>query len=541
MTALSEVPPEAAADRTRMRSWLSTTDHKRIAILTGGTALVLFLAMGVLALLMRYQLAEPDNRFLSAQVYNEIFTIHGSGMIYLAITPFALAMGLYLVPLQVGAPNVAAPRTTMFGYWVYLFGAIVMLSGFSVSSGTAAAGWTDYTPLSDARFSPGAGQDMWILGVFLSTVGMIVIGGAVLWTALLKRAPGMAMRRLPVFTWSMITTNLMVIGAFPALLAALVLVVIGRMLPSVFVNNLWNIGYQNLFWFYAHPVVYVMFFPFVGAVAEVLATFAGRRFFGYPGTVLALLGFAGLSMSVWGHHMFTTGQSADDYYSLTSIALLIPAGVEYFGMLGTILGGRLVFRTPMLFALAFIPQFLIGGLTGIMVGTTAVDYQARGSYFVVAHFHYTLLAGSVFGLFAGLYFWFPKVTGVHLREGLGRWHFWLMVVGTNVTFLPMFWLGMYGMPRRVATYQPEDGFSTLNLISSCGAAVLGIAMVVFVVNVIVSLRRRRPAESDPWGGFTLEWFTTSPPPPLNFEGVTLPPITSYAPLLDLRNRTRTPS
>ncbi len=541
MTALSEATEEASPQRTHLRSWLITTDHKRIAILTGGTALVLFLGMGVLALLMRYQLARPDNRFLPEQVYNEIFTIHGSGMIYLAITPFALAMGLYLVPLQVGAPNVAAPRTTMFGYWVYLGGALIMLSGFSVSTGTAATGWTNYTPLSDSRFSPGAGQDLWILGVFLSTVGMILIGGSVLWTALLKRAPGMTMRRLPVFTWSMITTNLMVIGAFPALLAALVLVVIGRMLPSVFMNNLWNIGYQNLFWFYAHPVVYVMFFPFVGAVAEVLATFSGRRFFGYPGTVLALLAFAGLSMSVWGHHMFTTGQSADDYYSLTSIALLIPAGVEYFGMLGTILGGRLRFRTPMLFALAFIPQFLIGGLTGIMVGTTAVDYEVRGSYFIVAHFHYTLLAGSVFGLFAGFYFWFPKITGYHLREGLGRLHFWLMVVGTNLTFLPMFWLGLYGMPRRVATYQPQDGFSTLNLLSSCGAAVLAIAMIVFVANVFVSARRRRPAGSDPWGGFTLEWFTTSPPPPLNFEGVTLPPITSYAPLLDLRNRTRTPS
>lgn len=541
MTALSESTPDSPAVGGRGRPWLTTTDHKRIAILTGSTALVLFLAMGVLALLMRYQLSRPDNRFLSNQVYDEIFTIHGSGMIYLAITPFALAMGLYLVPLQVGAPNVAAPRTTMFGYWVYVFGAVAMLSGFSVSSGSAASGWTDYTPLSDARYSPGTGQDLWIIGVFLSTVGMLLIGGTVLWTALLKRAPGMTMLRLPVFTWSMIVTNLMVIGAFPSLLAALVLVVIGRMLPSVFVNNLWNIGYQNLFWFYAHPVVYVMFFPFVGAVAEVLATFSGRRFFGYRGTVFALLAFAGLSMSVWGHHMFTTGQSADDYYSLTSIALLIPAGVEYFGLVGTILGGSLRFRVPMLFALAFIPQFLIGGLTGIMVGSTVVDYQVRGSYFVVAHFHYTLLAGSVFGLFAGLYFWFPKISGVHLREGLGRLHFWLMVVGTNLTFLPMFWLGMAGMPRRIASYLPQDGFATLNLLSSCGAAVLALAMIAFVVNVVVSLRSRRPAESDPWGGFTLEWFTTSPPPPLNFEGVTLPPITSYAPLLDLRDRTRTPT
>jgi cytochrome c oxidase subunit 1 len=539
MTAVSSgrSTPEALLTESAVpRRWLTTTDHKRIALLTGATALVVFLAMGVLALLMRYQLSRPDNRFLSDQVYDEIFTIHGSGMIYLAITPFALALGLYLVPLQVGAPNVAAPRTTMTGYWLYLFGAIAMLSGFSVSTGAASDGWTEYTPLSDSRFSPGAGQDLWILGVFLSTLGMILIGGTVLWTALLKRAPGMTMLRLPVFTWSVIATNLMVIGAFPALLVALGLVVVGRMAPSIFLDNLWNIGYQNLFWFYGHPVVYVMFFPFVGAVAEVLATFAGRRFFGYRGTALALLAFAALSMSVWGHHMFVTGQSADDYYSLTSIALLIPAGVEYFGMLGTILGGRLVFRAPMLFALAFIPQFLVGGLTGIMVATPVLDYQEYGSYFVVAHFHYTLLAGSVFGLFAGIYFWFPKMTGRVLDERLGRWHFWLMVIGTNVTFLPMFWLGMHGMPRRIAGYLPEDGFGTLNLVSSLGSFVLALSMLVFVYNLVFTLRRPATAPADPWRGFTLEWATSSPPPALNFEHIALPPITSYAPLLDLRER-----
>ena len=537
MTATLTEPGDAAPQGL-VRSWVTTTDHKRIALLVGGTALVVFLAMGVLALLMRYQLSRPDNHFLSEQVYDEVFTIHGSGMIYLAITPFALALGLYLVPLQVGAPAVAAPRTTMAGYWLYLFGAIAMLSGFSVSTGTAQSGWTAYTPLSNSTYSPGAGQDLWISGVFLSTVGMMLIGGTVLWTALLKRAPGMTMLRLPVFTWSMIATNLMVIGAFPSLLAALVLVVVGRMVPSVFLDNLWNIGYQNLFWFYAHPVVYVMFFPFVGAAAEVLATFSGRRFFGYTGTVLALLAFAGLSMSVWGHHMFTTGQSANDYYSLTSIALLIPAGIEYFGMLGTILGGRLVFRTPMLFALAFIPQFLIGGLTGIMVATPVLNYQVRGSYFIVAHFHYTLMAGSVFGLFAGLYFWFPKMTGRILDERLGRIHFWLLTIGVNATFLPMFWLGQDGMPRRVTTYLPQDGFGTLNLISSIGSAVIALAMVAFVVNLVVTLRRPATAGADPWRGFTLEWATSSPPPTLNFQDTPLPPITSYAPLLDRRDRAK---
>jgi cytochrome c oxidase subunit 1 len=306
----------------------------------------------------------------------------------------------------------------------------------------------------------------------------------------------------------------------------------GRMDPAIFNDNVVNVAYQNLFWFYGHPVVYVMFFPFVGAVAEVLATFSGRRYVGYKPTVASLMAFAALSMAVWGHHLFVSGQSANDYYSLTSIALSVPAGVEYFGFLATIIGGRLVYTTSMLFALAFIPQFLIGGLTGIMLATPVIDYHVNGSYFVVAHFHYTLFAGSVFGLFAGIYFWWPKATGTMLGEGLGKLHFWLMVVGTNVTFLPMFGSGFLGMPRRVATYAPSPTIDVLNLISSIGAAILAGAMIVFAVNVVRSVRRRIPAPTDPWGGHTLEWATISPPPRFNF--VSIPPIRSYAPLFDLR-------
>jgi cytochrome c oxidase subunit 1 len=304
----------------------------------------------------------------------------------------------------------------------------------------------------------------------------------------------------------------------------------------------WNIGYQHLFWFYGHPVVYVMFFPYLAAAAEVLAVFSGRRFFGYKGTVLSLLVFAALSMSVWGHHMFATGQAANDYYSLTSIALLVPAGAEYFGMVGTILGGRLRFPTPMLFALAFIPQFLIGGLTGIMVGTPVIDYHVTDSYFIVAHLHYVLFAGSAFGLFAAIYFWFPKVTGAMLGERLGRLHFWLLVIGTNLTFLPMFALGYLGMPRRVVTYAPFDGFGLLNLLASTGAAFLAAGMTVFVVNVLWTLRkcalgRAVAAGDNPWDAHTLEWATSSPPPRLNFgPDRPLPPVTSFAPLLDLRER-----
>ncbi|TQJ91249.1 cbb3-type cytochrome c oxidase subunit I [Streptomyces sp. SLBN-31] len=528
--------------RPRPGGWLgllTSTDHKRIGLLIIGTSLVLMFMMGVLALLMRGQLAQPDEHLVSGQVYNQLFTIHGSGMIYMVMTPFALGLGVYLVPLQIGAPGMAMPRTTLLGYWLYVFGAVTMLAGFATPQGAHADGWFSYPPMADSEHSPSVGSDLWIVGVFLSAIGVILIGWTVLWTVLRKRAPGMTMMRMPVFSWSMVATCLMVIGAFPALLAALVMLAVGRVDPSVFASNVWNIGYQHIFWFYGHPVVYVMFFPYLAAVGEVLAVFSGRRFFGYKGTVLALLAFAALSMSVWGHHMFATGQAANNYYSLTSIALLMPAGIEYFALIGTVLGGRLVFRTPMLFALAFIPQFLIGGLTGIMVGTPVIDYHVTDSYFIVAHLHYVLFAGSAFGLFAAVYYWFPKATGVLLREGLGKLHFWLLVVGTNLTFLPMFGLGYLGMPRRISSYSTVDGFSLLNLLSSCGAAVLAAGMLVFLFNILESLRSKRPAGDDPWHGHTLEWATSSPPPEVNFTPQhPLPPITSNAPLLDRRTRDR---
>ncbi|WP_180687736.1 cytochrome c oxidase subunit I [Streptomyces gossypiisoli] len=522
--------------------WVTSTDHKRIGLLTVGTSLVLLLVTGTFALTMRAQLAQPEQELVTTHLYNQLFTIHGSGMIYMVFTPLALGMGVYLVPLQIGAPGIAMPRLTLLGYWLYALGALVMLAGFATPLGAHADGWFSYPPLADSVHSPGVGTDLWIAGVFLATTGTIVMGWTVLWTVLRKRTHGMTMLRLPVFSWSMIASCLMVIGAFPALLAALVLLAVGRADPSVFNENVWNIGYQHLFWFYGHPVVYVMFFPYLAAAAEVLAVFSGRRFFGYKGTVLSLLVFAALSMSVWGHHMFATGQATNDYYSLASIALLVPAGVEYFAMVGTIVGGRLRLAPPMLFALAFIPQFLIGGLTGIMVGTPVIDYHVHDSYFVVAHLHYVLFAGSAFGLFAGVYFWFPKVTGVMLGHRLGRLHFWLLVIGTNVTFLPMFALGYLGMPRRISTYAPFEGFGWLNLLSSIGAAFLAAAMTVFAVNVLWTLRKRtlgraEKAPDDPWGGHTLEWATSSPPPRLNFTPEhPVPPVTSFAPLLDLRQR-----
>jgi cytochrome c oxidase subunit 1 len=531
-----DVPPPSR--RGTAAAWLTTTDHKRIALLTLGTALVFFVISGVLALVIRAQLTLPDQRLVTNDLYNGLFTIHGSGMIYLVLTPVAIALGLYLVPLQIGAPAVAAPRLAMTGFWLYLAGAVLIFSGFVSALGPAAGGWYSYPPLASGRYTPGAGETLWIAGVFVAVVGMILQAGTVLWTALLKRARPVTLLRMPVFTWSTVATNLMVIGSFPSLLAAMALLAWGRAFPDLFDQNLWNIAYQHLFWFFAHPVVYVMFFPFVGVVAEVLSTFSGRRFFGYRGTVVSLLVFAAFSMSVWGHHMFSTGQASNDYYSLTSILLLVPAGVEYFGFLATVVGGRLRFTVPMLFAVAFVPQFLVGGLTGIMVATPVIDYQVTDSYFIVAHWHYTLAAGSLFGMFAAFYFWFPKATGLLLDERLGRWHFWLLVVGTNATFLPMFWLGLHGMPRRIATYLPQDGFTTANIIATVGSAFIALSMIVAIANVVTSVRdRRRPAGDDPWQGLTLEWATASPPAPTNFdEAHPLPPVRSFTPLLDERDR-----
>ena len=527
----------AVAETVRPRGfvgWAAATDHKRIALLTICGSLVAFLVSGVLALLVRTELAWPGNQVLSNDAYNQVFTMHGSGMVYLFLTPTALAFGVYLVPLQVGAREIAAPRLTLLGAWLTLTGAVIAYSGFVTGSGAAADGWTGFYPLSDDAFSPGPGMDLWIVGTILALAGPTVHAGTVLATILRRRTAGMTMLRIPVFTWSMTATCLMVITSFPVAIAAFLLLLADRHGVSVYDTVDGPAEYQHLFWFYAHPVVYVMFFPFVGAVAEVVATFARRPFFGYAATALSLLAFAALSMSVWAHHMFTTGRVTNEYFSLTSTALLVPAGVEYFGILATLVAGaRPRLTTAAWFAVGFVLLFLIGGLSGIVVASPPLDYHVHDSMFVVAHFHYTLFAGSLFGFFAGFYFWFPKVTGVLLREGLGKLQFALLFVGANVAFFPLFLLGYDGMRRRVADYPGDAGFTTLNLVSTVGAGIIALGIVVWLANLAVSLQRPVPAGEDPWGGQTLEWWTTSPPPRWNFERE-LPPIRSYAPLWDLR-------
>ncbi len=517
-------------------SWAAATDHKRVGLLTASTALVLLVVNGLFALVMRTELAAPGRQVVGLEGYNALFTAHGSGMIYLVVIPLALSLGVYFVPLQVGAAEIAWPRLALLGYWLYMAGALSIYSGFLTQNGPARFGWTAFPPLSDSTNSPGTGSDLWLLGVVLATAGMTAHSGCILATLVRLRAPGMTMLRLPVFCWTMLVTALMALTSFPVLIVALALLELDRRGVGVFTSAGGPVAYQHLFWFYGHPVVYVMFFPFVGAVAEVIATFSRRRFFGYHAMVLSLLVFAALSMSVWAHHMFTTGQVTNQYFSLTSTMIAVPAGIEYFDLVGTMVGGSILYRTPMLFAIGFLLLFLLGGLSGILVASPPVDYHLHDSFFIVAHFHYTLFAGSLFAFFAGAYYWFPKVTGAFLREGLGRIHFALLFVGTNLTFFPMFILGQDGMPRRVGDYRASDGFTGWNAASTAGAFVTALGIAVFLCNIFVSLRRRDPSGSDPWGGQTLEWATSSPPPRHNFDA--LPEIRSFAPLLDERERSR---
>ena len=516
--------------------WLGTltsTDHKRMGLTLGACALFFFLLGGVFALLMRVQLAQSNMQFLSDNSYNELFTMHGSTMIYLFVTPMAIAMALYLVPLQIGTTRVSAPRLCLAGLWPWICGGLVMQQGWFASGGAGRAGWSSYAPQSNGINTPGVGMDLWVIGVILAAAGMLVMGGCVVATIARRRAPGMSVLRMPVFTWTALVSVLMVVGAFPMLVLVMILLYIDRHGGHLFVGFEGAIDYQDLFWFFGHPVVYVMFFPYLGAAAEAIAVSAHKRWFGYLAFVASMMMFAALSMAVWSHHMYVTGGVTNQYFAFTSTLLLVPAGIEYFDMIGTLIGGSIVLRTSMLFGLTFFIQFLIGGLSGIFVASPVLDYHAYGTYIVVAHFHYTLFAGSIFGFFAGVYHWFPKVTGALLRESLGKLQLLLMVVGTNLTFFPMFFLGNDGMPRRVSRYPTHPGWGTLNMLETIGAGIITLGVLVFLINVFVSLRRRVPAGDDPWLGHTLEWVTTSPPPPLNFEAP-LPPIRTYAPLLDLR-------
>jgi cytochrome c oxidase subunit I len=523
-----------AAPRRGVLAFLGSTDHKSLGLRLFIVAFVFFGMAGILALLMRTELATPHLNLVSHMGYNELFTMHGSTMFYLFAIPIALAFGVYLVPLQVGAANLAWARATLIGFWMILGGGLIMWSGFFTVNGAASAGWYAYDPLSDSTNTPGNGETFWVIGVLLAAAGAFLIAACILATIARRRAPGMSMLRIPTFSWTMVVTSLMVLTAFPPLVVAMALLLIQRAHGGIYTPPNGPFAYQQLFWFFGHPVVYIVFFPFLGAVTEVIATFSGRRWFGYKPFVFSLLFFAALSMSVWGHHLMTTGGVPTRFFALTSTALLVPAGIEYFDSVATMWRGRLRFSTAMLFAVGFLVMFLIGGLSGIWVASPPLNYEENGSYFIVAHFHYTLFGGTVLGLFAGVYYWFPKVTGRLLDEQLGRAHFVLTLIGINLTFFPMFLLGADGMPRRVSDYAASTGWQPLNDVATAGSYVLAISVALFVVNLLRSLRRGIAAGADPWQGHTLEWAAGSPPERHNFGA--LPPVRSYAPLLDLRER-----
>ncbi|HUC38091.1 MAG TPA: cytochrome c oxidase subunit I [Acidimicrobiales bacterium] len=531
---LAEEHPEHHEGPTGILKWMTSTDHKVIGMNYIVTSLVMFFLAGIMALLIRAQLASPDSSFLSFQQFNELFTMHGSLMLYLFAGPFAFGgLANYILPIQVGAPDMAFPRLNALSYWLYLSGSITMILGFATAGGAAAFGWVGYAPLSEATFSPGSGPDLWILGIGLTGFSAIFTAVNLVTTTFYLRAPGMTMFRLPLFVWGMLVTAILILIAFPILTAAMVLLFSDRHFGTHFYTVAGGgspILYQNLFWFFGHPEVYILALPYFGIVSEVIPVFSRKPLFGYKGMVFANMAIAGLSTGVWAHHMFTTGAVLLPFFSLMSLLIAVPTGIKFFNWIGTMWRGQIQFKTPMLFCMGFLFAFLMGGLTGVMLASPPIDFATHDTYFVVAHFHQVLVGTAVFAGFAGLYYWYPKFTGRMLRDHLGKWHFWLLFVGFWLTFMPQYKLGMEGMPRRVASYPAELGWQFLNQLSTIGAYVIGVSFVFLLVNLWLSWRKPIAAGDNPWDGQTLEWFTTSPPPHHNFDR--LPPVRSERPTWD---------
>jgi cytochrome c oxidase subunit I len=523
--------------RLGLLGWLTTTNHKQIGWLYLGGTFVFLLAGGLLAWLIRIQLAQPEMHFLSRQAYNEIFTIHGTTMVFLVIAPIGLGLANYFVPLQIGAPDMAFPRLNALSVWLFLGGGLTIYLSFLSAHGAAAAGWTFYAPLSNGQYSPGPGTDMWIMGILAVSTSSILTGINLMATVFMLRAPGMTMWRLPLFTWNMLITSLLILVAFPPLTGALALLFIDRHFGGHFYDPTHGgsaVLYQHLFWFFGHPEVYIMALPFFGIVTDIIPVFSRKPIFGYAGFVLASMAIAGLSMAVWAHHMFTTGVVDNPFFSGMSFLIAVPTGIKFFNWIGTMWRGKLTFETPMLWCIGFLLNFLIGGITGVMLASAPVDFDVNNTYFVVAHMHYVLGGGSLFAIFAGVYYWFPKMTGIRLSERIGKIGFWFTFVGFNMTFWPLFVVGLRGMPRRIQTYPASAGWTDPNLLATIGFGVLTIGVVLFLVNLVVSIRAKVPAGDDPWQANTLEWITTSPPPEHNFAW--LPPIRSERPVFDWRHR-----
>lgn len=530
-------PEPSGNGKPGSKAWmmLTTTDHKQLGIMYIIMSFGFFFLGGLMALLIRAELFTPGLQFLSNEQYNQLFTMHGTVMLLLFSTPIVWGFANFVLPLQIGAPDVAFPRLNSFGFWITSVGGLVMLSGFLTPGGAADFGWTMYMPLADGVHTPGVGADMWIIGVGATGIGTVLSAINMITTVLTMRAPGMTMFRLPIFVWGIFITAVLALLIFPLLLAAALGVLYDRKLGGHIYDsgNGGAILWQHLFWFFGHPEVYVIALPFFGIVSEVVPVFSRKPLFGYIGMVFALLAIGALSMAVWAHHMFVTGAVLLPFFSFMTFLIAVPTGIKFFNWVGTMWKGHITWDTPMIWAMGFMATFLFGGMTGVMLAAPALDFQLAESYFLIAHFHYTVFGTVVFSAFAGVYFWFPKMTGRMLDERLGKIHFWLTFIGFHGTFLIQHWVGNMGMPRRYADYLESDGFTIFNQISTVFSFILGASVIPLLWNVFKSYRYGEIVTvDDPWGyGNSLEWATSCPPPRHNFNS--LPRIRSERPAFEL--------
>ena len=518
-------------------SWITSTDHKVIGYMYLISSVVWFMIGGLMALLIRAQLFAPGLEVIATkEQYNQLFTMHGTIMLLLFATPLFAGFANVVMPLQIGAPDVAFPRLNAFAFWLYTFGALIAVGGFLTPQGAASFGWFAYAPLSDMTYSPGVGGNLWVLGLGITGFGTILGGVNFITTIITMRAPGMTMWRMSIFTWNTMITSLLAILVFPVLAAAF----FGLAADRIFHANIFNgeggaILWQHLFWFFGHPEVYIIALPFFGIVSEIFPVFSRKPIFGYKTLVYATIAIAALSMTVWAHHMYVTGSVLLPFFALMTMLIAVPTGVKIFNWLGTMWRGSITFETPMLWSLGFLVTFVFGGLTGVILASPALDFHLSDTYFVVAHFHYVVFGTVVFAMFAGFYFWWPKWTGKMLNERLGMIHFWILFIGFHTTFLVQHWLGVMAMPRRYYTYLPEDGVTWGNQVSTVGAMILGASMIPFLLNVYITARRApKVTVDDPWGyGRSLEWATSCPPPRHNFTSI--PRIRTESPAFDLHH------
>jgi cytochrome c oxidase subunit 1 len=518
--------------------WITSTDHKTIGYMYLISSFIYFCLGGVMALVIRAQLFEPGLEILQTKdQYNQLFTMHGTIMLLMFATPLFAGFANVLMPLQIGAPDVAFPRLNAFAYWLYSFGSLIAVAGFLTPQGAASFGWFAYAPLSSETFTPGDGGNLWVIGLGISGFGTILGAVNFITTIITMRAPGMTMFRMPIFTWNILVTSILVLMAFPVLAAALFALGADRILGA-HVYDAANGGvllWQHLFWFFGHPEVYIIALPFFGIISEVLPVFSRKPIFGYKTLIYATISIAALSVTVWAHHMYVTGSVLLPFFALMTMLIAVPTGVKIFNWIGTMWRGSVTFETPMLWAIGFLITFTFGGLTGVILASPPLDFHVSDSYFVVAHFHYVVFGTVVFAMFSGFYFWWPKWTGKMLNETLGKWHFWMLFIGFHTTFLIQHWLGVVGMPRRYATYSPEDGFTSMNQVSTVGAFLLAASLVPFFLNVYITARRApKVTVNDPWGySRSLEWATSCPPPRHNFTSI--PRIRSESPAFDLNH------